>query len=400
MRVLMVTEFYPPQRGGLKFHVEHLALELTRRGHEVQVAALGQDNTTGTQDGIVVHRIRSGAARLKFLHADPSRPFHLPVSDVEVRRHLTRLVRTFRPDVVHAHNWMVASLPRGIAPLVLTSHDYAWACPKRTLLRPGGSVCSGPRWSKCTPCSSQQYGAVRAVLVDGGTRLGRSTVRPDIHVAVSQAVAASIAPLSRREPLVVPNFVPTDLAERAAVRVDGLPDEPFALYAGALGAHKGIQALAGAWAQTSAPCPLVIAALDLAGHHWPDGITVLSLDRAQLLSALRRAAVVVVPSVWPDPCPTIVLEAMTLAVPVVASAVGGIPEMVTDGVEGRLVAPDNPQLLIGAVRDLLANGPLREAMSVAAQARAKSYSLSVVAGRLEDVYREAITRHGLRAARD
>jgi glycosyltransferase involved in cell wall biosynthesis len=395
----MVTEFYPPQRGGLEFHVEHLALELTRRGHDVHVAALGQRTTTAAQDGIVVHRIRSGAARLQFLHADPTRPFHLPVSDMEVRRHLTRLVHSFRPDVVHAHNWMIASLPRGIAPLVLTSHDYAWACPKRTLLRPGGSVCSGPRLTKCTPCSAHQYGAVKAVLVDGSTRVGRSVVRPDIHVAVSRAVAVSIAPFTRREPMVVPNFVPTDLAERPAVPVDGLPDEPFALYAGAIGAHKGVDVLARAWAQTSAPCPLVVAALDPAGRHWPDGITVLSLDRAQLLSALRRAAVVVVPSVWPDPCPTIVLEAMTLAVPVVASAVGGIPEMVTDGVEGRLVPPGDPQLLVRAVHQLLADGPLREAMGAAARARAKSYSLSAVVGRLEDVYREAITLHELRAAR-
>jgi glycosyltransferase involved in cell wall biosynthesis len=396
----MVTEFYPPQRGGLEFHVEHLTLELTRRGHDVQVATLGPENGTTVQAGVVVHHIRSSASRLKLLHADPSRPFHLPVSDVEVRYHLGRVVRSFRPDVVHAHNWMIASLPRGMAPLVLTSHDYAWACPKRTLLRPNGSICSGPRLGKCAPCSAHQYGLAKAVLVDAGTCWGRSSVRPDVHVAVSQAVAASIAPYTRGKPVVVPNFVPAGLSERPAVPVEGVPDEPFALYAGAIGAHKGIDVLLRAWTELPAPCPLVVAALEPTGRHWPSGVTVLSLDREALISVLRRATVMVVPSIWPDPCPTTVLEAMALGVPVVASAAGGIPELLTDGVEGRLVPPGDPQHLNAAIRQVVDDPSRRQAMGIAARARAASYSVSAVAGRIEDVYRQAIDVHSVRAGRE
>ncbi len=400
MRVLMVSEFYPPQRGGLEFHVEHLTLELARRGHDVQVATLGQENATTVQDGVLVHRIRSSASRLKALHADPGHPFHLPVSDLEVRRHLGRLVRAFRPDVVHAHNWMIASLPRGSAPLVLTSHDYAWACPKRTLLRPDNSVCSGPRLGKCSPCSAHQYGPAKAVLVDLGTRRGRSSVRPDVHVAVSQAVATSIAPFTRAKPVVVPNFVPTGLAERAQVPVEGLPAEPFALYAGAIGAHKGVDVLLSAWTEFPAPCSLVVAALDPAGGHWPPGTTVLSLGRDALVSVLRRAAVMVVPSIWPDPCPTTVLEAMALGVPVVASAVGGIPELLTDGLEGRLVPPGDPQQLNAAIHEIVNDPSRRQAMGMAGRATAVYYSVTAVAGQLEDVYQQAIGLQSLRAGRE
>jgi glycosyltransferase involved in cell wall biosynthesis len=219
-------------------------------------------------------------------------------------------------------------------------------------------------------------------------------------VAVSQAVATSIAPFTRSKPVVVPNFVPAGLAERPPVPVEGLPAEPFALYAGAIGTHKGIDVLLRAWTEFPAPCSLVVAALDPTGRHWPPGITVLSLDRDALLSVLRRAAVMVVPSIWPDPCPTTVLEAMALGVPVVASAAGGIPELLTDGVEGRLVPPGDPQQLSAAIYQVVNDPSRRQAMGMAGRARAASYSVTVVAGQLEDVYHQAIDLQSLRAGRE
>ena len=238
LRVLMITEFYPPLKGGLEFHVEGLANELAARGHTVQVATLGPDKTETTRGDVLVHHIPSAASRLKFLYADPERPFHPPVSDPLVRRGLRRIVRDFRPDIVHGHNWMSASIPRGLAPLVLTSHDYAWVCPKRTLMRLDGSTCSGPELTRCTPCAASEYGTLKALFVDTATRLGRSVVRPDVHIAVSNAVATSLAPHTRRAPVVVPNFVSSAVASTPQVPVDGLPDRPFALFAGATEATR------------------------------------------------------------------------------------------------------------------------------------------------------------------
>ena len=66
MRVLMVTEFYPPLRGGLEFHVQSLARELNERGHDIHVATLGAGNGQSNDGGVTVHYIRSTASRLPF----------------------------------------------------------------------------------------------------------------------------------------------------------------------------------------------------------------------------------------------------------------------------------------------------------------------------------------------
>ncbi len=397
MRVLMVTEFYPPLRGGLEFHVQSLAKELDQRGHEIHVATLGSRNGPSNDDGVTVHYIRSTTSRLPFIYADRARPFHLPVPDFEVRRELSGLLSLIRPDIVHAHNWMAASLPRSTVPWLLTSHDYAWACPKRTLLRSDGSICAGPSIRRCIPCATPQYGTLKAILVDGTTRIGRRSVRPDVHVAVSSAVAVAIAPFTCHDPVVVPNFVPADLAQTPSVPVPGLPEGNFALFAGAASPHKGIDVLLEAWAAGSTPCPLVIATTRSLDCRLPSGVTQTSLTRDQVISALRQAAVAVVPSIWPDPCPTVVIEAMTLGVPVVASRVGGITELFTDGNEGRLVPPNDPTALREAVAGILCDAALGKRMGVAGQRRSQRYSLGAVATTIEQLYKDALNQEKVNA---
>jgi glycogen(starch) synthase len=391
----MVTEFYPPVRGGLEFHVQNLAKELDQRGHDMHVATLGAANGRSNDGGVTVHDIRSTASRLPLLYADRARPFHLPIPDFEVRRELRGLLERIRPDVIHAHNWMAASLPRSDVPLVLTSHDYAWACPKRTYMRRDGSTCNGPSLTRCVPCASPQYGVAKAILVDTTTRLGRRTVRPDFHICVSDAVAGAISPFVRRNPIVIPNFIPADLADRQGVPVPGLPNEPFALFAGEASRHKGIDMLLEAWA-LGAPCPLVLATLRPLDRALPSQVTQVRLDRDQMVTAYRSACVVVVPSLWPEPCPSVVLEAMAMGVPVVASAVGGIPELLRDRVEGRLVPPGETGPLLQAITELLADGDMLAAMGSAGRRRAEEYSLATMATSIEDVYHAAIRGATLR----
>lgn len=92
-------------------------------------------------------------------------------------------------------------------------------------------------------------------------------------------------------------------------------------------------------------------------------------DRARAMDALD---VVVVPSRFPDPQPTVVLEAMALGKPVVAAAVGGIPEMIEDGVHGLLVPPDDPAALAAAIIALLRAPDRGRTMGLAAAARVRA----------------------------
>lgn len=83
MKVLLVSDFYPPAIGGLERHVARLARALSARGHDVAVATVGtrSNHMTSTEDGIVVHRLQQWAAVLPGVHVDPERPFPAPIPD-------------------------------------------------------------------------------------------------------------------------------------------------------------------------------------------------------------------------------------------------------------------------------------------------------------------------------
>ena len=79
-----------------------------------------------------------------------------------------------------------------------------------------------------------------------------------------------------------------------------------------------------------------------------------------------------------------------MGVPVVSTAVGGIPEAVTDGVEGRLVPPGHPSLLATALLDLVSDPDRRMVMSEAAAQRGRMFDAQRAVARVEDVYAERL----------
>jgi glycosyltransferase involved in cell wall biosynthesis len=85
--------------------------------------------------------------------------------------------------------------------------------------------------------------------------------------------------------------------------------------------------------------------------------------------------------------PIALVEALALGLPVVATAVGGTPEVVTDGLEGLLVPPSNPDQLASAIERLLADPELRARMSAAATERARHFDISRSVAEMESIYR-------------
>ncbi len=422
MRVLQLTDFYPPQVGGVEQHVRLLSRALAQRGHHVTVATVAAGGRAADRevDGeVAVRRLTSTLGRVPAAHVEASRPFAPPAPDPELVLGIAGVLRDTRPDIVHAHGWIAQSyLPLASATrarFVVTAHEYGLACPRKDLRYHGVEDCSGPGLAKCLGCAAQHYGPVRGTPITLGTlALGPVERRAaDRLIAVSRAVVEG----NRLEGLpvdVIPNFLPAvdgpagagdGAADGAAGdagaardvdlerRLWQLPAEPFLLYVGALGAHKGFPVLLDAYRRLAAPPPLVSI-----GHRWvdtpsalPAGVTVLEdWPNDAVRAAWRRAVLGIIPSVWREPFGIVALEAMDAGLPVVASAVGGLAEVVVDGVTGVLVPPADPAALASAIERLTGDAALRRRLGEGAAARIGAYRPEVIVPRIEAVYRKAL----------
>jgi glycosyltransferase involved in cell wall biosynthesis len=380
MKVLHVSDFFPPVRGGLEGHVDDLAAAQADQGHEVHVATITEQPLPGHPD-VSAHVIAT-AAQSMLRYRDAARPFALPLPDPRARRGLGLLLQELRPDVVHAHGWLGASVPRSAkVPLVLTAHDYALVCHLRTLVRRDGGACAGPSGRDCLRCAGR---SVRGGLLATSTAVGRRRWRFDAVITLSEHVARTLQPF-----VDVPIEVCGGLLPRRDVEVDvdavGLPAGPFVLFAGDDGAHKGLDVLLDAWRELP-DATLVVATTRPLERRLPAGVVGTSLPRAAMPAAWRRASLAVVPSVWSEPFGMVAMEALAAGTPVVASRVGGLPEIVRDGVDGVLVDPGDPRSLAAAIRALLADDARRAAMATAARAGATRFAPEHVAGAVVDVY--------------
>ena len=392
MRVLMLAQFYPPDIGGEERHVRNLAVALAGRGHEVVVVTTALPATGAgrrREDGVEVVRVGSTAQRLP-LHGDPGRPHATPFPDLEMRRAIAAELAGGNFDVAHAHNWIVNSAlgpaRRHGVPLVLTLHDYAHVCAVKRFVH-DGRPCSGPAAAKCIRCAAGHYGRAvgpATVVANGAMSLAR-----DRGIARFLAVSSAVADGNRLSATgvpyeVVPNFIPDDLVETRPVP----PGGPL-LFTGDLTTQKGVLVLAEAYRRLADPPELRLVGRSIPGVEVPaiPGLRLVGpLPHEQVMPEVAAARLVVVPSVMPDPCPTVVLEAMAKGRPVVAAGHGGIVDMVDDGVTGRLVPPGDPAALAGAIAELLAAPDRAVAMGAAGRQKVQAFTASSVIERIEVVY--------------
>ncbi len=403
MRVLMLTELYPPFIGGSEEYVRNLARGLVERGHQVSVVTISADGTMSDEHdrGVVVHRVRSSTQRLSALMPS-GRPYLPPAPDPDLVAALRRIVADEQPDVIHAHNWAVASfapLKRADGPrLVMTLHDYSLVCAKRSLLYHGRD-CSGPGFSKCLHCAAANYGTARGEMITLGTWLSSPLVvrAVDEFIPVSTAVATrSGLATSGAAFEVVPNFVPDDVVRTAATvdpGLDALPHGGYWLYVGALSRHKGISTLLDAYSGIRSAPPLVVIGRTTGERvpQLPAGVTLISdLAHDAVMAAWQRATLGIIPSHFPDPCPTVALEAMACGVPVVGSRIGGLADLVVDGETGVLVEAGDAAALRAGLCRILGNEQERQRMARAAARRAPQFMASAVIPRIEAVYQRVI----------
>jgi len=333
------------------------------------------------------------------------------------RRTLADRIHTDRPDIVHAHNlWMrlspapLLTARRAGIPVVMTVHDYHLVCPRKWMITTADLPCEtgfGPRClvSNCRGrpegWASLPYNDLRWLKIGGHRRMLSAWV--DLFISPSEHLASWLASnMDVNDLVTVPNF--TAAPEQPPGPPLGAP--PSILFAGRLSREKGVHVLLEAM-------PTVLrehsdALLTVAGDGprrrdleqmarslgLEDRVRFLgrcSGDRLQDLYG--ETNLVVLPSLWMENCPVAVLEAMAHGRPVVATRIGGLPELVQDRVSGALFERGNAADLAAKILALFSDPNLVQAAGEQALLLHRTrFTPEIHIRRLEEIYESLLTK--------
>lgn len=322
----------------------------------------------------------------------------------DLPRYLDRLVGEFRPDVVHLNLFdvhLTVALIRYFArigtPLVQTVHDYRAVCPVATL-HDGQSICT-----KCVgriPFPILSSRCNRGSLVRSSFSFADAIVTRALGAYrsidrflppsgfVAEALVAGGIPAEKVE--VLPHAYPVEKSHPPMIQ------EPYILFAGRLHHTKGIRVLLQA-AEHIPSVEIRVAGTGpeeaLVTQALRDGRSNLRylgfLEADELMRQVSRARCLVLPSIWHDNQPLSVIEAQSRGVPVVASRVGGLPEMIEDGVSGFLVAPGDSRQLAKRLHSVVRDARLARQLGEAGWRKAKRrYDVDRHVRRLVQIYGE------------
>jgi len=428
MRVLLVVHGFPPRAiGGTELYAEAHARTLAEvHGDTVLVVAREDDRTRAelsvrdeARDGFriawVNHTFRDSTSVEDAWRAP------------RVAATVASVVAAFDPAVAHIHHLtclstLIPSLlsARGV-PVTMTLHDYWLMCHRGQLVDRAGARCDGPGETGCAGCLHPSAAVATGAAGAAGARVLRAVreAAPALEPLVRGAARATASVVSGEEgtrivslartrhvredvlPHVDMFFAPCAHLRNRFIRF-GIPEDrirvaPYGIapletiparrseigplrvgFFGSLMAtkapHVAMQAVASLPAGTAHLDVFGTfvpyhgddsygAVLERAGAH--EAVTLHGpLAHADVPSALAELDVLVVPSTWEENSPFVIHEAFRAGTPVVASRIGGIPELVEDDVNGLLVEPGDPAACAAAFARLAADrallGRLRE----------------------------------------
>jgi glycosyltransferase involved in cell wall biosynthesis len=344
LRILLVADSL--DAGGAERHVVGLAASLVRESHAVTIAC-------STGGALVDLARRNGATVIPLTSARAKRQVSLRFA-----RALVRLTNSHCFDLVHAHMYASAAasaIATGWSgtPLVLTEHSEAgWRGP----------------WARLV--SRVMYRRARHIIAVSESIRQRLIVQDRVPLAQVTVIANAL-------PELMEGYLPFPLAA-----LSGLSGRALVGVVARLQPEKGVQHFLQAAAMVAAATPRVGFVIvgdgpqrsqleTLAAEVGIAGRSVFLGYQPDARSIMSMLDVLVVPSVS-EGTPLVVLEAMAAGVPVVASAVGGIPEQVHHGCEGLLVPPCDPAALARAIQELLCDPDLAHRLGKAGEIRVSS----------------------------
>ncbi len=388
MRVSVVHNTYK-HPGGEDAVVQAETALLTRMGHTVDLWQESNDSISGP--------IRACSTALQSVYS------------IQHAGEMQRRIRQFRPDVVHIHNFFPLLSPsihsacrRAQLPVVQTLHNFRLLCPAATLCSPHGALCE-----QCTqrviPWPAVAHGCYRgshlaSLAVANLLAIHRmlNTWNRNVsqfialsHFAREKFVAGGIA---AEKITVKPNFVDPDPGI-------GLGRGGFALFVGRLTSEKGVATLLDAWTRLSPKPRLKIIGdgplapqVTRASHAMPEIEWLGALSSEQVRQAMSRATVLILPSTWYEAFPLVIAEAFAAGLPIIASRLGTMAEVIRHRKTGILFDPGDAGALARAVGWAFSHPHELEAMRSSTRAEyEQKYTAEANYSQLISIYKAALS---------
>lgn len=390
MKIAFISTLYPPEvMGGAEIVVEKITNELIKRGHKVTIITLNRrKHRIETRDNTKIYRV---PLNLYFPSESPSQnitkkiAWHLiDLFNIKAYLEIKKILKDEAPDLVHIHNYMgLSPLSFKVVkdlnmPLVFTAHDYSPICVRTSLLNRKGQICE----DKNLPCKF--YNWIQKIIIDS---------KPDVVMAPSRFLLQKLESeglFQDTEKRVLPN--PIDIKNKRGKKDYDTID---ILFVGGLSKHKGPDTLIKSFKKVKGdnlrlhivgrgPC---FEKLEKIARNDSRIIFHGFLRGEKLMDMYRMANVTVVPSILYDNSPMVVYESFMCSTPVVASRIGGIPELVKHGYNGFLFEPgDNTEL--AKILNMVSRDPeILKKLEIGAYKSSKKYDIEKHIDKLEEIYR-------------
>ncbi len=364
MRILRINSWDGPGTGGAEGYLRSVMDELESRGHPNLLVNLTDVRPpVPVPDERYLPMVPMTAAKARMRQDLGELP--------RVSAFLEETVRSFRPDLVQLHHFEAAFTTVGRflrqlgVPLVVTAHDAWLVCPIGTLVRPGTVICEGGiRWrcqfTGCAVGRGLPYSLWQKRLFD-------AWVAPKVraYLCPSRSLMDYLDRHRYRPAVHLPSFaqIPLQVQQGSAPYPRGTAHIGWI---GRLESYKGVEDLLRAFVRVRSQYPDAI--LDIAGDGSARPALASLSEQLGLGPAVKwlgrvrgpekeaffaGVKVLAVPSSQYENFPLVALEALARGRPVVGTAIGGIPEIVEDGRNGRIVPIQDPVALAEGLLDVL-----------------------------------------------
>lgn len=359
------------------------------------------------EHGHEVFWFRRGSSEIDSMFLGKIRAFFSGIYSYRSRNDMRTLLKRIQPEIVHVHNVFPLISPSVFlafaetrVPVAMTVHNYRLVCPNGLHLPKGGreiceKCCRGSEYwcvlRNCEQSLPKSLGYALRTYV--ARRLGFFRKNVTLFACLTEfqrkRLIAEGYPAERLQ--VVPNMYPAD----TETGIDRERCGDFVAYVGRISPEKGIKLLLSA-AESLWNIPFRLAGSYNAMPEFvdcaPANVAFLgNVDREHLPKFFSQSRFLVLCSTWFEGFPMAILEAMVHAKPVICSRIGGLPEIVDDGVTGLLFEPGNAVELAEKIRYLWHRPDLCRQMGLAGREKAlREYSPGKYYERLMEVYKKAM----------